>query len=53
MDDAARVGSTAAYDDGHSQATAVPTVGHTWLIIVGALAILWVLGAFAFKTVRM
>jgi len=53
MDDAYRTGSTAAYDDGNAQAKAGPTVGHTWVIIVGALAILWVLGAFAFRSVRM
>lgn len=29
------------------------TVGHTVLIIFGALAVLWLLGAFAFKSVRM
>ena len=48
-----RVGSTAAYDDGNAKAAASPTVGHTWIIIVGALAILWVLGGVAFKSVRM
>lgn len=48
-----RVGSTAAYDDGNAQAAATPTVGHTWLIIIGALAILWILGAVAFRSVRM
>jgi hypothetical protein len=29
------------------------TVGHTWLILAGALAILWLLGAGVFKNVRM
>lgn len=29
------------------------TVGHTWLIIVGALAILWLLGAGVFRSIRM
>lgn len=29
------------------------TVGHTWVIIVGALALLWFLGGFTFKSVRM
>ena len=48
-----RVGSTAAYDDGNAQAAATPTVGHTWLIIMVALAVLWVLGAVAFRSVRM
>lgn len=48
-----RVGSTAAYDDGNAQAAVAPTVGHTWIIIVGALAILWILGGFVFKSVRM
>lgn len=48
-----RVGSTAAYDDGNAQAAVTPTVGHTWVIIVGALALLWVLGAGVFRTVRM
>jgi len=53
MDAAYRVGSTAAYDDGNAQAAADPTVGHTWVIIVGALGILWLLGGVAFKSVRM
>ena len=48
-----RTGSTAAYDDGNATGPANPTVGHTWVIIVGALAILWALGAFAFRSVRM
>lgn len=29
------------------------TVGHTALILVGALAVLWILGAVVFKNVRM
>ena len=29
------------------------TVGHTWVIIVGAIALLWLLGGFAFKSIRM
>lgn len=34
-------------------ATAEITVGHTLLIIFGALAGLWLLGGFAFRGVRM
>jgi len=29
------------------------TVGHTWLIVIGALALLWLLGGVVFKSVRM
>jgi amino acid transporter len=29
------------------------TVGHTWIIIVIALALLWLLGGVAFKGIRM
>lgn len=29
------------------------TVGHTWLIIVIALGLLWLLGAGVFRSVRM
>ena len=29
------------------------TVGHTWVIIVGALALLWLLGGTVFRTIRM
>ncbi len=29
------------------------TVGHTWLIIVGALVILWILGGGVFRKIRM
>lgn len=36
-----------------SGATAEITVGHTLLIIFGALAGLWLLGGFAFRGVRM
>lgn len=32
--------------------TANVTVGHTWLIIVGALVLLWFL-AYGFKSIRM
>lgn len=46
-------GSTAEYDQGNAGKVAEPTVGHTWLIIVGALAILWLLGGVAFRGVRM
>lgn len=31
----------------------LPTVAHTWLIIVLALALLWVLGGGIFKSIRM
>jgi amino acid transporter len=53
MDTAYAVGSTAAYDDGNAKAAVTPTVGHTWIIIVGALAALWLLGGVAFRSVRM
>jgi hypothetical protein len=29
------------------------TVGHTWVIIVGALALLWLFGGGVFKSIRM
>jgi len=29
------------------------TIGHTWVIIAGALALLWLLGGVAFRTIRM
>lgn len=29
------------------------TIGHTWLILAGALAILWLLGAGVFRGVRL
>lgn len=50
---------TAAFE-GHVNGNPVPvatsaaiTVGHTWVIIVLALAILWLLGAGVFKSIRM
>ncbi len=36
-----------------ADATAPVTVGHTWVIIVGALALLWILGGTVFRTIRM
>jgi hypothetical protein len=35
----------------HGQAA--PTVLHTWLIVVGALLLLWLLGGYVFKSIRM
>jgi hypothetical protein len=32
--------------------TVEPTLIHTWLIIIGALTLLWLLGGIAFRTVR-
>lgn len=32
---------------------ASPTSGHTWLIVIGALFLLWLLGGFFFKSIRM
>ena len=29
------------------------TVGHTWLIIVGAIALLWLLGMGVFRGIRL
>jgi len=34
-------------------ASANVTIAHTWLIIVVALALLWLLGGVAFKGIRM
>lgn len=34
-------------------ATANVTVGHTWLIIIGALGLLWIMGGGIFKSIRM
>lgn len=37
----------------HSVTTDVGyTVGHTWVIVVGAVALIWAMG-FAFKSVRL
>jgi amino acid transporter len=46
-------GSTQEYDEGNTAKTAVPTVGHTWVIIIGALALLWLFGGIVFRSVRM
>lgn len=32
---------------------ATVTSGHTWIIIVAALALLWLLGAGVFRSIRM
>lgn len=40
------------FDDAVSGSASV-TVGHTWIIIVGALALLWLLGAGVFRSIRM
>lgn len=39
--------------EGGTMQTTDATMGHTWVIIVGALVLLWVLGGIAFRTVRM
>lgn len=45
-------GSTAAFDSSNTTKTpAQPTVGHTWIIIIGALVLLWILG-IVFRRVR-
>lgn len=47
-------GSTADHDDQNNAASqAVPTTGHTWIIIVGALLLLWLLGGLMFRSVRV
>lgn len=33
--------------------SALVTSGHTWLIVVGALLVLWLLGKGVFKGIRM
>lgn len=38
---------------GAVNASANVTVGHTWLIIVGAIVLLWLLGSTVFKSVRI
>jgi len=38
---------------GGADKLAAVTSGHTWLIIVGALALLWLLGGGVFKSIRM
>lgn len=38
---------------GGMQKAGAVTSGHTWLIIVLALAILWLMGAGVFKSIRM
>lgn len=50
------VGTSAAYENGDgtgSGAKAVPSMTHAWVIIVGALVVLWLLGGVAFRSVRM
>ena len=51
------VGSTAAYEDGNgtgqSMGTPAPSMFHAWLIVVGSLILLWVLGGVVFKSVRI
>lgn len=50
------VGSSAAYENGDgtgSDAKPQPSMTHAWVIIVGALAVLWLLGGVMFRTVRM
>lgn len=38
---------------GGAQKLAAVTTGHTWVIIIGALALLWLLGGGLFKSIRM
>lgn len=38
---------------GGVQKAASATRGHTWLIIVGALVLLWALGGGLFRSIRM
>lgn len=38
---------------GNVSATGNVTVSHTAFIIIGALVVLWILGAVAFKSIRM
>lgn len=35
------------------QVGATATSGHTWIIVVGALVLLWLLGGFFFRSIRM
>ena len=39
--------------DNTTSGQAAPTVGHTWAIVIIALALLWLLGGVAFRSVRM
>lgn len=55
--DSTYTGSTAAYEDGNgtglAPASGTPSLTHAWFIVVGSLVILWVLGRFVFRTVRI
>lgn len=37
----------------NASASANVTIGHTWIIVVLALVLLWLLGGVAFKGIRM
>ncbi len=55
-DDSSQVGTTAAFENGDgtgATAKAAPSMTHAWLIVIGALLALWLLGGVAFRTVRM
>lgn len=51
------VGSSTAYEDGNGTGQTVgspsPSMFHAWLIVVGSLVLLWVLGGVVFKSVRI
>ena len=58
-DNASYVGSTQAYSDGQGNGMnpngddASPSMFHAWLIVVGSLVLLWILGGIVFRTVRI
>lgn len=56
VSDPGYVGSTAAYENGDGTgltASPQPSAVHAWVIIIGALALLWLLGGVVFRSVRM
>lgn len=49
-------GTTAAYENGDGTGTTTrpdTSLTYAWVIIVGALVALWLLGGVAFRTIRM
>lgn len=46
-------GTTAAFQEGATVQTQEPSAMHAWLIIVGAVAVMWLLGGIVFRRVRI
>lgn len=46
-------GTTAAFQEGSAVDSKEPSATHAWLIIVGAVALMWLLGGVVFRRVRI